>query len=262
LFGAFHGIERPGPGVFVIVDIVSELMETENVVEIIPGDAAQRKLPDHSADDDAKFLVRGRHSELRQQIPNRSRRIRGCNRRDAVACRIDVHIGICRPFSGTTSGQRAAIHFQRSSAEIQNPIFTYTAGGVNGGFATTVTNARIADLNDQDRLGRMFRSGAGIIACEDGNIRFRIRIASRPERRLDSNAKTLSKRFAEVTIHKFQGHAVRHSLRRHFDDAPLNQLDALIFKKTEIDQTIIFLARPSARGWLGGVDASVWRCVK
>ena len=54
--GALDGIVRPDPGVFVIDDVVPEFVQAEEVVEIIPGDAAQGELADHPADDDAKFL--------------------------------------------------------------------------------------------------------------------------------------------------------------------------------------------------------------
>jgi hypothetical protein len=38
--GSLDGIKGPDPGVFVVVDFVAEFVEGEEVVEIIPGDAA------------------------------------------------------------------------------------------------------------------------------------------------------------------------------------------------------------------------------
>jgi len=52
-----NGIERPDPGVFVVIDIVAKLVEAEQIMKIIPGHAAEWELPDQSAHDDAKFLA-------------------------------------------------------------------------------------------------------------------------------------------------------------------------------------------------------------
>ena len=46
----------------MVIDIVPKLMEPQDVVKIIPGDAAERELADQAADDDTKFLIRPDHA--------------------------------------------------------------------------------------------------------------------------------------------------------------------------------------------------------
>jgi hypothetical protein len=53
---ALGGVERPDPRVLMVVDVVAQLGQAEDVMEVIPRDAAERELADHATDDDAEFL--------------------------------------------------------------------------------------------------------------------------------------------------------------------------------------------------------------
>jgi hypothetical protein len=55
---AARGIVRPGTGVFDVMDIVAETGQAEDVLQVMPGHAAERVLRDHARYDDAE---RGAH---------------------------------------------------------------------------------------------------------------------------------------------------------------------------------------------------------
>src|SRR5579862_6207604 len=61
---SLHWIERPDPCVFMIINIMSEFVETEHVMKIIPRDAAEGKLAYEACDDDAKFAILLAHSRF------------------------------------------------------------------------------------------------------------------------------------------------------------------------------------------------------
>src|SRR5262252_10889890 len=46
-------IVRPGIGVLVVIDVVTQLMKSEYIVEIVPCDASERVLPDQAANNDS-----------------------------------------------------------------------------------------------------------------------------------------------------------------------------------------------------------------